>query len=418
MAKRFGWRVRRRGLVGLGGLVGAATLLVATVLPGVAGPAAAAVTTDQSFTMPASGSFTFHGHGFGHGHGMSQYGAEGAARKGLTVRQIMAFYYPGTSLATTSSRIRVLITEDTTRDLEVVDQPGLSITDLGTGKAYPLPDIAKAVAWRLDVSGTKTVVAYKINAWHTYQLAPGMTALTGDGEFHATSGTMTLITPTGRSTYRGVLRAASPTPGSADRDTVNVVSLENYVRGVVPREMPTSWQRTAVRAQAVAARTYALFEQRENAGRYYQICDTSLCQVYGGYDAETVDGNDAVAAVAGRYLTYQGEPAFTQFSASNGGWTAAGSTPYLVAKADPYDGFSGNPVHNWTAPAQASVLQKKYPSLGTLKRIVITSRTGGGAWHGRVLAAKLVGSKKTIAVTGSDIAGAYGLRSTWFLPES
>ena len=50
----------------------------------------------ESFTVPATGSFTIAGHGFGHGHGMSQYGANGAARKGLTHRQILGFYYPGT----------------------------------------------------------------------------------------------------------------------------------------------------------------------------------------------------------------------------------------------------------------------------------------------------------------------------------
>ena len=162
--------------------------------------------------------------------------------------------------------------------------------------------------------------------------------------------------------YRGALRLSST-------NTVNVLGLDDYVKGVVPREMPASWEPAAVRAQAVAARTYAAFDRAAHPTRYYQTCDTTSCQVYGGVGAEDSRGNAAVAATAGQVLTYGGKPAFTQFGSSSGGWLSAGSQPYLVAKADPYDGHSGNPMHTWTTTLTRAAIQKAWPSLGTLKRV-------------------------------------------------
>ena len=411
-------------------LVGAAFALVlvgalpASALPGPVGTpdagrrVADGVSVSQTFTVPASGRFSFAGHGFGHGHGMSQYGAEGAAQKGLSYQRILAFYYPGTRLARTSARIRVLISADTSRDVKIVAKKGLRVVDRGTGRSYALPHRKAVKRWRLTVRHRRTIVEFRTKKWHHYRVGKKRLAhLKGDGEFRSASKWLTLITPSGRRTYRGSLRAASPRKGSADRDTVNVLSIDSYVRGVVPREMPTSWHAAAVRAQAVAARTYALFERAEFASRYYQICDTTSCQVYGGVTDETSGGNAAVKATAGRYLTYQGRPAFTQFSASSGGWTSDGGKTYLPAQADPYDAWSGNYVHSWSVAANASVLEDRYPAIGSLRSITIISRTGGGQWQGRVLKATLEGSGGTVGVTGSDIAGAYGLRSTWFLPQ-
>ena len=321
------------------------------MLSSAASPAAASVPTNQSYPVPASGTYTMHGHGFGHGHGMSQYGAYGAAKRGLTYRQIVGFYYPGTTWGRVRSRIRVLLTSDTTTDLVVSRATGLAVHDLGSRATYRLPRIAGAARWRLDVSGTRTVVDYLTSAWHRYRPG-GRATLVGDGQFGADE-PITLWTPSGSRSYRGGLRAASPAPGSTARDTVNVVSLDAYVQGVIPAEMPASWSTEAVKAQAVAARTYATWSRTANPGRYWHICDTSACQVYHGAGAEDPRSNAAVAATARQILTYQHTAAFTQFASSSGGWTSAGSRPYLVAEADPYDGFAGNPVHTWSAGPRA-----------------------------------------------------------------
>jgi len=395
------------------------TALLAGLAIALAGPAipAGATTAVQVFTVPASGRFTLDGHGFGHGHGMSQYGAQNAARQGKSAAAILAFYFPGTRTATATGKIRVLISADTTRDVQVLAQPGLSVTDLGSGTSYPLPAIAGVRRWRLNVDHGRAVIGYLTSAWHRWTLPGKRASLVGDGEFRATTARMSLVTPGGVVALRGALRAASVPSDPNDRDTVDVLSLDNYVRGVISREMPTSWKPAAVRAQAIAARTYGMFERAANRSRPYDICDTTSCQVYGGIAAEDANGDAAVSATAGRYLTWKGAPAFTQFSASDGGWTVAGGFPYLPAKADPYDDWSGNPFHDWSVAVSASVLQKRYPRLGTLRTIRITGRAGTGQWGGPVDTVKLVGSKATLTVSGYDIRAAYGLRSTWFMPR-
>ena len=140
----------------------------------------------------------------------------------------------------------------------------------------------------------------------------------------------------GKVTYRGVLQSRRPVGApSSHRVTVNKVSLDNYVRGVVPREMPALWEQAALRAQAIAARTYAAFEARSSRNPRWNLCDTSECQVYGGESAEFPTSNRAVAKTARQVRMFHGAPAFTQFSSSNGGWTAYGGKPYLPAKKDP-----------------------------------------------------------------------------------
>jgi stage II sporulation protein D len=394
-----------------GALLALAGGLVA--LPATIDPASASVGVDQSYRVPKSGTFTIHGHGFGHGHGMSQYGAYGAARQGKTYQQIVAFYYPGTTPARKSGKVRVLITADTTPDVRVSPASGLTVTDLGTDKTYTLPTIANVDRWRLNVSGTRSVVGYRQSGtWHRYSLG-GSEFLTGDGEFRANE-PLTLWTPSGSRRYRGSLRAASPSPGSSTRDTVNVLTVDRYLRGVVPGEMPASWSSEALKAQAVAARTYATWSRDQEPDRSWQICDTSSCQVYRGADGEDSRSNAAIAATARRILTYQGEAAFTQFSSSSGGWTSAGSRPYLVAKADPYDDFSANPVHSWTVKLKASRIRASYPSLGKLNRLHVTRRDGHGQWGGRVVTVVLDGTKRNISISGDAFRSRFGLKSSWF----
>ena len=391
------------------GVAGAAAVLL--VAASTSGPASA-VSTDQSYWVPVDKQLVVRGHGFGHGHGMSQYGAYGAAQQGLTYKQILDFYYPGTTWSEVKGEVRVLITADTTSDLVVSPAAGLTLRDRGDGTTYPLPTLDGVKRWRLSVSNGKTVVGYLTDTWRRWS-PDGKKTLTGDGEFFA-DGPLTLWTPSGAKTYRGTLRSASPSSGSADRDTVNVLSMDAYVKGVIPYEMPASWATEAVRAQAVAARTYAAWSRAQNPKRYYQICDTTSCQVYGGVNGEDSRSNAAVDATARQILTYGGKPAFTQFSASSGGWTAAGSVPYLPAKEDPYDGFSGNYVHDWQVTVDAGRLEKAYPAIGTLQRIQVVRRDGNGDWRGRVWSIVLDGTDADRTMSGDSFRWMFGLRSSWF----
>ena len=385
----------------------AAVAVVAAVALSLVAPVSASAA--QRWSVPEGGTLLIDGKGYGHGKGMSQYGAEGAARKGLSYRKIVNFYYPSTTWGEVRGRVKVNISADTTDDVVVRPRKHLRVRDIGARQTHFLPQNG-AKQWRLTTNRkNRTVVQWRTKrAWKRWK------ALRGEGYFAAGGRPITLVTPSGQVAYRGRLRAAAPFAGSRARDTVNILTMEKYLRGVVPLEMPASWHPEAVRSQSIAARTYATYERSHPLAKHYQICDTTQCQVYGGHSAEHALSNAAIKATAREILTYKGAPAFTQFGSSNGGWVASGSMPYQVATEDPYDGWAGNPVHSWQVRVEAATLERTWPAPGTLKRVVVGDRTGQGAWGGRVLAMTLVGSRGTVKLSGDEMRSALGLRSNWF----
>ncbi|WP_193612095.1 SpoIID/LytB domain-containing protein [Nocardioides lijunqiniae] len=378
----------------------AAGLLTLALVVGLA-PAATAA---DSWRVPTRSWLTLTGHGYGHGHGMSQYGAEGAARRGLTHRQILDFYYRGTRWGTAAGLVSVVISADTSDDLEVLSRRGLRLRDTAGGTVELPANGAKR--WRVVVTATgRNRVLFKTDRWRRWR------DLRGEAELSAGGRPITLVTPAGLRSYRGRLQATAVARGSKARDTVNTLTLEAYLRGVVPLEMPASWSPEAVRAQAVAARTYATYERAHRTGG--RLCDTTSCQVYGGHAAEHPASNAAIAATAGQVLTHRGAPAFTQFASSSGGWTSAGSMPYLAALEDPYDDWAGNPVHDWSLRLADTAVERAWPSVGDLTGIAVTRRDGNGEWGGRVRSLTLTGSKGRVVVSGDTFRSRLGLRSTW-----
>jgi SpoIID/LytB domain protein len=390
-------------------LLGAAVVLTAT-------PADAALSDDPVLIPAPTTTVTATGHGWGHGHGMSQYGAQGAARQGLSYASILAFYYPGTSLASLAGKIRVLITEDTDNNTTVRHRSHLRVFDTGNGRTYKLRTKRTPRVWRLRTVRGQTRLYYRTGSWHLYRTG-GRAALTGAGEFRA-GGPLTLRLPAGDVRYRGGLRYVNG-------DTVNVLAMEKYLKGVVPSEMPPSWKPAALQAQAVAARTYAARARADNAAGYHHLCDTSHCQVYKGYDNEWSTTNAAVDATAGRVLTYQGVPAFAQFSASSGGWTSDGGYPYLKARQDVYDKPAdpvlhiGDPHFDWTTTIDVAKLQALYGA-GTVQSIQVTQREGNRTFAngGRVEMVELSGTNGKKVITGSTFRSQLGLKSTYFTLSS
>ena len=406
----------RAGLRAAAAVVSAAATTLA-VLPVQAAPP----TRDRAEPAPVPRAVVFAGHGYGHGHGMSQYGAQGAGLKGVEYRTILRFYYPGTLLGHVGGGLRVLLTADTSSDVSVRPAPGLRVRDLADGERWRLPTgQVGASAWRIaptNDDASVSSVQYRDGAgWHRWNL-PGRTVLRGDAQFRADT-PLFLELPSGTVRgYRGVLRSASPSPRATTRDTVNVTSADSYVRGVLPAEMPTSWSMPALRAQAVAARTYATWSRSTAGNGHWDVCDTTSCQVYGGVGSETERGNAAVAGTAREILRHDGRPAFTQFSSSSGGWTAAGGQPYLPAHKDPWDDWPGNANHDWEQTVEASTIESRYPSIGRLRTVDVTSRDGHGEWGGRVRTVVLRGSNGNVSLSGDDLLFALGLRSTWFKPQ-
>lgn len=380
----------------------ARVLAVACAVPLVLGSLASPATAVK---VPRQAWITIKGHGYGHGHGMSQYGAQGAAQQGLGFRRIAQFYYPGTAWGSARGVVRVEISADTTDDLVVLARQGLRVRDSATGAVTALPDNG-ATRWRIQVTSTgqDRVAYYRTGRWRAWR------GLEGEGAFSAGGAPVTLVTPSSQRQYRGRLAAVAPSGGGRARNTINTLSLENYLKGVVPLEMPALWKPAAVQAQAVAARTYAAYERDH---RTTPLCDTTSCQVYGGFSAEHPASNDAVDKTAHLALMWQGAPAFTQFASSSGGWTSAGSVPYLTARADPYDDWAGNPVHTWSERVSDTEIEAHWPGIGNLTSITVNRRDGNGEWGGRVLSVTLAGGRGRTTVSGDTLRSVLGLRSTW-----
>ena len=382
------------------------------------------------------------GLGYGHGHGMSQFGAAGAAVKGLTAAQIVAFYFPGTKLDSvpTTTRIRVRLLAGThvvsgAPDVRVKPSTGLYVSD-GT-RVLKLPaKIGKATvsAWRarlnskghLDLYGVHGSTSTAVKGWTglstvlRFTSTPGAAITTSPGA--PTTSRITLITSSGGTrTYRGTIEASPDSRGSS-LAAVSDVRLDDYVKAVVSGELPGGWKDAAYQAQAIAARSYALYKQQHaSSSARWDLVDSTADQVYLGFSGETSPESKAGTTTAGQYLTYQGKAAFAQYSSSDGGWTSAGGQPYLPAKADPYDGVltgASNWGHAWTAAISASSIHRAWPSVGTLKSVTAVSRDGHGSWGGRPTSVQIVGSSGQVTVTGSSFRSGLGLRSDWWSVNS
>lgn len=393
---------------------GLAAVGVVTAVQVSGAPPAAAAT--EVYTLPSSGSITVQGRGNGHGRGMSQYGAHGAAQKGLTYKQIVAFYYPGTTLTTLSSPVIKVGLESlgsTPATVVQSENDGIRMIRLSDGSTRVAALNSTGVKWfRLVNSGSSLLLQKTANGstWTTIgsPITEGVALSSDDGATR-------LITATGSGSFKDYRGALGRMPGQ--KTTVNRLTLDQYVQGVVPREMPASWEPQALQAQAVAARTYSYYEVKHprSAGNY-DICDTQNCQVYGGLNEDS-RANAAVQATARQVLTYNGSPAFTEFTSSNGGWSAAGDQPYLKAKQDPYDA-AVSPYIPWTQSVSVATIASG-SGIAHPSSIGITARDGHGAYGGRVVTGYVAGKNASGAAvkktySGDDLRWVLGLKERWF----
>ncbi len=205
-------------------------------------------------------------------------------------------------------------------------------------------------------------------------------------------------------TYRGGVQLRVQDGGV---QAINVVDVEDYLRSVVPAEMPTSWPAAALGAQAVIARTYVA--ARINAAAPYDTCATERCQVYPGVRAETPASDAAVAATRGQVVAYGGQPASTYFSSDSGGYTASSAEvwgqalPYLPAQADPFS--AGSPRARWRlevgAEKVAEVAARYRVQVGAVRSVAVTRLSPSG----RPLEIALVGAAGTGRIDGANAGG-------------
>ncbi len=354
------------------------------------GTALATLGAAQPAAKPALPTFVIRGHGWGHGVGMGQYGALGYARHGLGYAKILAHYYPGTSLtSTTVGQIRVLLA-DGASSVTVSSQAAFRVRD-ASGKSYKLAAGSYTVGPSLKVRVEATA-------------APK--ALPGPIMFTPGRVPLQLSRP-----YRGSIQVVSKGGGL---QAINIVGLEDYVRGVVSQEVSSDWPADALKAQAVASRSYAVATRKRGAA--YDVFADTRSQVYGGVEAEDFSTSAAVDATAGKVLSYRGQPAITYFYASSGGKTAAiqdafpgsRSVPYLVSVADPYDSVS--PYHDWGPYVyQSSGLAKRLGIPGRLLDAQIARNPSS-----RVTSVTVTTSAGQRTISGNDVRRILGLRSSWF----
>jgi stage II sporulation protein D len=175
------------------------TALTAVLVGAALGLPSDAADADTALPIPSTGTLTLSGHGFGHGHGMSQYGAQGAARQGKGWSAIVGFYYPGTAQAKLARDVRVLISGDTSDELDVSAQTGLIVINTSNNTTAAIPANG-ADRWRLGVAGARTTVWFRKDGTWTY-----WRSFPGDGAFRAGGAAMTLWYGSGAHHYRGTL---------------------------------------------------------------------------------------------------------------------------------------------------------------------------------------------------------------------
>ncbi|WP_374968549.1 SpoIID/LytB domain-containing protein [Terrabacter sp. BE26] len=379
----------------------------------------------ETFGRPAGSSFTIAGRGLGHGRGMSQYGAYGAARAGLTAARIAGFYYPGTTVAAQGNpQLRTYLSELGAGGTTVTKQTGLTFNDgRSTRELAGSPS-----QWRIVPDGGGLTLQWRSGTtwvssgyWKAWKSAPLVLS-------RPSTGVLRVVLPSGlQRDYAGSVTTRVWGTGAR---SVNTTDAESHTRAVVPNEMPPSWPAAALQAQAIAARSYAAYARSHPLSAYYDTCDSSSCQVYRGiadYDTAgtlrtaRLDARStaATSATAGSVVRYNGSPALTEFGAANGGRTVGSSLPYQVAKVDPYDGVavSGNPSP-WTASLAVARIEAAYPSVGTLSSLSVLDRSGGGDWGGRITSVRVTGSAGSVTVGGDAFRSTMGLRSTWWTVTS
>lgn len=361
------------------------TLVFAAAAAGATPP-----TTAPGPTPPLSAPvYVLSGGGYGHGVGLNQYGALGQATAGRTYRDILSFYYPGTTVGkATLAKVRVLVA-DARSSAKVGSPVPFAVRD-ATGVVTPLP------AGELTIRPDLNVVVGGVP-----------TALPGPVAFVPGRGAPLTLDGKG---YRGELRLSVV---QKKLQIIDVVGLDAYLLGVVPGEMPKEWPSAALQSQAVAARSYTLASLVKN--RPFDLYSDQRSQVYSGVGAESPTTTAAVKATRGEILTYDGKVATTFYYSSSGGRTASSEdvfgvvTPYLQSRADPWDTLS--PYHRWLPRSftPASLAQ----AFGLASPVVDVSVVP--TVSGRPASVTLVPkSGVPVSLKAADVRARLGLRSTAF----
>jgi stage II sporulation protein D len=378
---------------------------------------AKAATPPNVFLIPdPNAAFAFDGSAFGHGVGLCQWGARGRAASGQSAQQIIGTYYPGTviqKVLAPETTIRVLVHSGLDVAADEIERVS-AISGTWQVVAQGLPPISMPHDAKLELSnpgGLRWQVKLRdgtVLGWGPFSgplVVRPTSAETRIVLDFRPSGDVPGRPNTYFDTYRGEIILY---PTGQGIDTVNRLGIEDYLRGVVPEESPASWPDAALQAQALAARSYAVFRAQSRAKHVWDVDDSTWDQVYRGWWAEHPNTNRAIDATAGQLVMSGAQVAQTYYFASCNGWTDSnenvwGGTPlpYLRgirdvdAAGQPFD--KDAPGSIWTTGsltvAQFEAMLKADPAtdVGSLRSIDLSAR----APSGRLLTVKVIGTNGT-----------------------
>ena len=204
----------------------------------------------------------------------------------------------------------------------------------------------------------------------------------------------------GEMSYRGKIEITS---SGGLLDTVNILTMDQYLYGVVPSEVYAEWPDEALKAQAVAARTYAQYHIGKHSG--YDLCDHTHCQQYSGYTKEEASTNRAVDETSGVIAYYNGKPINSVYYDCDGGYTLSAEEvwgsdiPYLQSTPDPYELNARKWERTFTLSEIGALVKANGSDVGNVTNVSITKKRGD------ILAEEVVitGTNGSIEIKGQDI---------------
>jgi len=388
-----------------------------------------AIGTPTSFHLSG---FLFRGRGNGHGLGMSQWGARGRAAAGQDYKKILSTYYSGTRIDTrdTSGMVRIALTDDPldlARPWPRLFGPQAFVAGPITVDGLPELQASAGSSLGFDANSAGQPITYVIAADGSHG-APVVISSTLTIHTSSPAGIRTNIMQVMGGDFRngaeqrrfaGVLRIVPK--GGATILPVNVLPMEDYLKGVVPAEMPPYWGVEALKAQAIAGRTYAVAHL---GGADFDLRASESDQAYSGLTDQRAESNAAVDGTRGQVLSYQGQPITAFYMASDGGHTVSSEyrfvqwnhgpvlrshLGYLTGISDPFDRGPSWQVGPFSADGAAAILNDNGLNVGDrLVGIDVLQKEPSG----RVVGVRLRGSSKSVEISGPALRFYFGLPDT------
>lgn len=364
---------------------------------------------------PGTGSYLISGRGYGHGIGLSQWGARGMALQGFNYQDILAHYYQGSTVQSNMPerpiRVAVALSQNTAKAA-----PGAAYRLIDLVSNEILAEGEASDEWNFSTDGTKIKAELNEQEKNT---AFSSTQFLLESDTH--------LTLNGQKKYHEAFIIR--TNNRQTLDVINQLDLENYLLGVISQEIPASFPEEAIKAQAVASRSYARHRMKQNAAKSFDVYPSEISQVYAGINGETAAGTAAVNATKYQVAAYNEEIIEALFFSNSGGHTESNENvwnsapvPYLRGVADEYSGYQADPVSSrygiwWSKDYTTEQLNQLF-KVGTVLDIQVSETYPSG----RPAKIKVTGSENTAFYTANEFRKLLDpngniFRSSWFTIE-